>query len=120
MRPVHRVYMETVLGYDGRFDDAIEEYVATIFIPKNSPLHLLTIVMDKVKRTATVSIRNNTSKPIFAVSLLHKYSDVYKNRKEWAAIAAGDVTNETLKVEYNTGFFTTGRDCGKSLGSAKT
>ncbi|KAL7931288.1 hypothetical protein V8C35DRAFT_310004 [Trichoderma chlorosporum] len=66
--------------------------------------------MDTTKRTASVSIRNNTSKPIFGVSLLHKYSDVYKHRKAFAAIAAGDVSKETLQVEYNTGFFTTGRD----------
>ncbi|KAH0521847.1 hypothetical protein TsFJ059_005782 [Trichoderma semiorbis] len=66
--------------------------------------------METTKRTATVSIRNNTSKPIVGISLIHKYSDLYKHRKEWAAIPAGDSSTESLKVEYNTGFFTTGRD----------
>ncbi|KAM0247905.1 hypothetical protein ACHAQJ_009652 [Trichoderma viride] len=66
--------------------------------------------MDTIKRTATVSIRNNTSKPLVGISLIHKYSDVYKHRKEWSAVAAGDVSNDSLRVEYNTGFFTTGRD----------
>ncbi|EHK19500.1 uncharacterized protein TRIVIDRAFT_216511 [Trichoderma virens Gv29-8] len=66
--------------------------------------------METTKRTASVSIRNNTSKPMVSVSLVHKYSDVYKHRKEWAAIPAGDSSDESLQVEYNTGFFTTGRD----------
>ncbi|KAL7942787.1 hypothetical protein V8C42DRAFT_330378 [Trichoderma barbatum] len=66
--------------------------------------------MDTTKRTASVSVRNNTSKPIVSISLLHKYSDVYKHRKEWAAIPAGDLSQGSLQVEYNTGFFTTGRD----------
>ncbi|OPB44851.1 hypothetical protein A0O28_0089890 [Trichoderma guizhouense] len=47
--------------------------------------------METTKRTASVSIRNNTSNPI-------------------AAIPADDSSTESLKVEYNTGFFTTGRD----------
>ncbi|RFU75926.1 transmembrane amino acid transporter family [Trichoderma arundinaceum] len=66
--------------------------------------------METTKRTASVSIRNNTSKPMVSISLVHKYSDVYKHRREWAAIPAGDTSSESLKVEYNTGFFTTGRD----------
>ncbi|KAL6693828.1 hypothetical protein J3F84DRAFT_380022 [Trichoderma pleuroticola] len=66
--------------------------------------------METTKRTASVSVRNNTSKPIVGISLVHKYSDVYKHRKEWAAVPAGDSSAESLKVEYNTGFFTTGRD----------
>ncbi|PTB51341.1 hypothetical protein M431DRAFT_523205 [Trichoderma harzianum CBS 226.95] len=65
---------------------------------------------ETTKRTASVSIRNNTSNPIVSISLIHKYSDVYKHRKEWAAIPASDSSTESLKVEYNTGFFTTGRD----------
>ncbi|KAH6603174.1 transmembrane amino acid transporter family [Trichoderma cornu-damae] len=66
--------------------------------------------METTKRTASVSIHNNTSKPVVGISLIHKYSDVYKHRKEWGAIPAGDSSQDSLQVEYNTGFFTTGRD----------
>lgn len=62
------------------------------------------------KRTALATVQNSTDQPIFAVSLVHKYSDNYKNSKEWAVIKPGETAAEALTVEYNTGFGTTGRD----------
>ncbi|KAM4058543.1 hypothetical protein HRG_006495 [Hirsutella rhossiliensis] len=65
-----------------------------------------------VKRTASVTIQNNAPEKIKSVSLIHKYSSVYKSRAEWPLIEQGkspDPDNRTT-VEYNTGPFTTGRD----------
>ncbi|PFH59412.1 hypothetical protein XA68_12414 [Ophiocordyceps unilateralis] len=65
-----------------------------------------------VKRTAKVTIQNNSPDRIKSVSLVHKYSNVYKHRAEWPVIErfkSPDEGNETT-VEYNTGPFTTGRD----------
>jgi hypothetical protein len=47
-----------------------------------------------------------------ALSLIHKYSDNYKNKKDWASLPNGQTSDE-LWVEYNTGAFTTGRDWWK-------
>lgn len=44
------------------------------------------------------------------MSLVHKYSDDYKNRKQWPVIKPGETAAEALTVEYRTGFGTTGRD----------
>lgn len=62
------------------------------------------------KRTAYANVRNNTSRPLLAVGLVHKYSDDYKHRREWGVIQPGKIGGEPMKVEYNTGAFTTGRD----------
>lgn len=62
------------------------------------------------KRTARVSVRNNTADAIVAVSVVHKYSDNYTNQGQWGIIPPGELADETMDVEYNTGAFTTGRD----------
>lgn len=62
------------------------------------------------KRTAYANVKNNTSQPIVAVGLVHKYSDDYKNRHEWGIIQPGSSGEGTMEVHYNTGFLTTGRD----------
>jgi len=62
------------------------------------------------KRTAQVVIRNNTSNPIVAVGVVHKYSDDYRHEGNWGIVMPGQVTEEKMDVEYNTGFLTTGRD----------
>lgn len=62
------------------------------------------------KRTARVSVRNNTDTPIVGVSVVHKYSDDYSHEHQWGIIQAGEIPDETLEVEFNTGAFTTGRD----------
>jgi hypothetical protein len=62
------------------------------------------------KRTAFASVRNNTSGPLVAVSVLHKYSDNYKDQHQWGIIQPGEIPSDRMQVEYNTGAFTTGRD----------
>lgn len=62
------------------------------------------------KRQARVAVVNNTSEPIVAVSVVHKYSGTHKNRHEWPVIAAGKSSEGTMTVDYNTGAFTTGRN----------
>jgi hypothetical protein len=62
------------------------------------------------KRTAQVAIVNKTGKKLLSVTVAHKYSDNYKNDKTWELIQPNETTSETMKVEYNTGFGTTGRD----------
>lgn len=62
------------------------------------------------KRTAYAAVRNNTSEPLVGVSVVHKYSDNFKNQQQWGIIQPGEITADSLTVEYNTGEFTTGRD----------
>lgn len=62
------------------------------------------------KRRAWVKIHNNTGKPMIGISLVHKYSNVYKEEKQWDKLENGETTSEALGVDYNTGFLTTGRD----------
>ena len=62
------------------------------------------------KRTAFVSVRNNTSGPLVAVSVVHKYSDNYKNQCQWGIIQPNEIPSDNMEVQYNTGAFTTGRD----------
>ncbi|PHH80945.1 hypothetical protein CDD80_5155 [Ophiocordyceps camponoti-rufipedis] len=64
------------------------------------------------KRTARVAILNNSPQNIKSVSLVHKYSSVYKNHAQWPEIRRQHVVNEDNEtvVEYNTGTFTTGKD----------
>lgn len=60
------------------------------------------------KRTAFATVENNTDEPLFAVSLVHKYSDVYKNSQEWGIIRSAQSGSPPAEVEYNTGLLTTG------------
>lgn len=62
------------------------------------------------KRSALVSVRNNTDTPLVGVSVVHKYSDNYKHEHQWGIIPPGELPEDKLTVEYNTGAFTTGRD----------
>lgn len=61
-------------------------------------------------RRAYVAVRNDTSEPLLGVSVLHKYSDEHKSEKQWGIVQPGELTSETLEADYNTGFWTTGRD----------
>ena len=60
-------------------------------------------------RKASVEIVNETGKTLLSVSVSHKYSDNYKNEHTWKNIKNGETTS-TEKVDFNTGFLTTGRD----------
>lgn len=62
------------------------------------------------KKFAQIRVKNETGKELRSVHVLHKYSNVYKNKQDWGAIPEGGYTSPDLQVDYNTGFFTTGRD----------
>jgi hypothetical protein len=62
------------------------------------------------RRRAWVSIRNDTGQPMLGISLVHKYSNVYKDEKQWETLGNGELTKDPLAVDYNTGFLTTGKD----------
>lgn len=60
-------------------------------------------------RKGAVKIVNQSSMQIKSVTVLHKYSDVYKNQLNWNEVAPTQSTSEQY-VDYNTGFLTTGLD----------
>lgn len=62
------------------------------------------------KREAYVTIQNNTPDTITGASISHKYSDNYKNEAGFSSIPPGGKSPMIHKVEFNTGFLTTGRD----------
>ncbi|KJZ79964.1 hypothetical protein HIM_00678 [Hirsutella minnesotensis 3608] len=62
-------------------------------------------------RKAKVSVRNNSKQPILDVSVIHKYSDVFKNNQTWPSIQPGEIAKDlTLEVQYRTGFGAIGGD----------
>jgi hypothetical protein len=61
-------------------------------------------------RTGYATVRNNTSQPLLGVSLVHKYSDEFKEEQQWGLVQPGEAGEEHLAVQFNTGFMTTGRD----------
>ncbi|PSB50125.1 hypothetical protein [Chamaesiphon polymorphus] len=62
-------------------------------------------------RQANAIIVNSTGKTIVHATILHKYSDVFKENRTWANLPNGSSTlTSPLKVKYNTGVFTTGKD----------
>ena len=67
-------------------------------------------IVAKEKRTAHVTVCNNTSYPLVGVSVVHKYSNVYKNQHQWGVIHPSETPSDYMEVEYNTGFLTTGLD----------
>jgi hypothetical protein len=65
----------------------------------------------KTKRQSNAIVTNATGKTIVYATIIHKYSDVYKNNQTWANLPNGsNTTASPLKVNYNTGFLTTGKD----------
>jgi Up-Regulated in long-lived daf-2 len=64
----------------------------------------------KEKQTADIQVKNVSGREIEYVTVAHKYSDVYKHNKTWNSLPHGGVTLDSLAVEYNTGFGTTGID----------
>lgn len=63
-----------------------------------------------VSRRAFVSVRNNGQRPLLEVSVLHKYSSLYKNNHTWPAIEPGELAEDRLEVEYHAGLSTIGVD----------
>ncbi|KAM4061658.1 hypothetical protein HRG_013278 [Hirsutella rhossiliensis] len=64
------------------------------------------------KRSATVHVDNKSQNPLEGLSVVHKYSDVFVDKYTINRLAPGSRT-EDLKVEYHTGFWTTGGDWWK-------
>ena len=64
----------------------------------------------KTLRRAPIYIENRTGGELEYVALVHKYSDVYKDKETFANIANGVRSNDYLIARYNTGFGTTGKD----------
>ncbi len=60
-------------------------------------------------RIGEVKIVNQSSLNLASVSVIHKYSDNYKNQLDWTNVPAGGST-DTKNVDYHTGFLTTGTD----------
>lgn len=69
----------------------------------------------KTHRQALATVYNDTPNHVISVSLLHKYSDVYKNHEEYGMIKPYGDSGLSFGVPYchadfNTGFGTTGVD----------
>lgn len=62
------------------------------------------------KCTARVTVSNNTSDSLLGVSVIHKYSSVYRSQHLWHVIPPGETPSDDMEVDYNTGFLTTGLD----------
>lgn len=56
-----------------------------------------------------VIITNKSGIHIKSISVVHKYSDVYKNQLDWNQVEPWTSTTEQF-VDYNVGFLTTGMD----------
>ena len=61
------------------------------------------------KAKATV-INQYVGSSLKEVTLIHKYSDVYVNRKQWGKLRYGYQYTDNLEVHFHTGFLTTGCD----------
>ncbi|KAM4066049.1 hypothetical protein HRG_000207 [Hirsutella rhossiliensis] len=74
-------------------------------------LTLLEIATAQLRvRKASVSVRNNTPRPLQEVSVVHKYSSVYKHNHTWPIIQPGERAEDRMVVQYHTGFGTIGVD----------
>lgn len=68
------------------------------------------ILLAKTTRTTNVYVQNLTGLEIESVSVVHKYSNVFKERNTWGKLHNGQRTREPMKIRYNTGIGTTGQD----------
>ena len=68
------------------------------------------IAFAKTTRTTDVRIQNLTGLEIEFISVVHKYSDVFKDRGDWGRLNNGSMTKKPMKIRYNTGAFTTGQN----------
>ncbi|QLI69595.1 Sphingomyelinase D [Metarhizium brunneum] len=75
-----------------------------------SCLGLLQLAVALTTRRAYVQILNNTTQPIRAATVIHKYSDIYQHHGYWEVIQPGTRSGNMLRVEYHTGAFATGND----------
>lgn len=59
---------------------------------------------------AAVEIVNHSGRALLSVSVSHKYSDSYKNHHTWKEDLKNGESTAAAKVDFNTGWLTTGRD----------
>ena len=62
-------------------------------------------------RKAKVQVKNSTGTTIYNVTVVHKYSDVHKEKMVWKGeLKPGASTPANFTVRFNTGVGTTGKD----------
>lgn len=81
--------------------------LALLFLAVILPLQQ---VHAKTLRTAPIYIENRTGSTLDYVTVVHKYSDNYKEKKTFQNISNGRRTNDYLIARYHTGVLTTGVD----------
>ncbi|EEQ31751.1 hypothetical protein McanMca71_007056 [Microsporum canis] len=59
-------------------------------------------------KTARVTVVNDTTRPIVAISVIHKFSNTHKSRQEWSMVQPGKNSTPELQVEYPAGSGVTG------------
>ena len=67
-------------------------------------------MFDASPNTARVKVVNQTGESLRAVTITHKYSDVYTEIHTYDTVEAGGESSSDMEVQFNTGSFTTGRD----------
>jgi hypothetical protein len=60
-------------------------------------------------RKAQATVINQTGCRLDSLIVVHKYSDIYKNKMEWHDVADGTSTTP-IDIDYHTGPLTTGKD----------
>ena len=79
-------------------------YWIVIFLIYSTVIHCCTL------RSAKARIINRTGAKIKSLSLVHRYSDVYRNARLFSDIDRNIPTNSYLTVQYRTGFLCYGTD----------
>lgn len=67
-------------------------------------------VSAKTTRATKVHVQNLTGLEIESVSVIHKYSNVFREKTDWGRLPNGKMTRRFMKIRYNTGALTTGQD----------
>lgn len=62
------------------------------------------------KRTSVVTVKNNSGHDIDFITVIHKYSNNYKNSGTFVNLADRESSHSSFGAEYNTEFGTTGQD----------
>ncbi|EJP63494.1 uncharacterized protein BBA_07670 [Beauveria bassiana ARSEF 2860] len=57
--------------------------------------------MEATKRKAFVAVVNETTSPLFAVSVIHRHGNTCKHRQEWASVPAGERAEPNMTVDFH-------------------
>jgi len=90
-----------------KFSKFLSYFLQLVFI---TLLLQSSLVQAKTTRQTQVRVQNLTGLEIESISVVHKYSDVFKDKHHWGKLPHGKITNKPMKIRYNTGAFTTGQD----------